>query len=103
SQLKVLAGELANIVRDPSRKVEYSSDELLKRVGWTNLHEFSHRHEFPTRDPYEPIESTVRDLLEMLTKLPGGYIALVGSPGSGKSTLLTRTLEAGMGTHRLVK
>jgi|GEM_PF-1893458 len=103
TQLKELAAELANIVRDPSRQVEFSRDELLKRVGWSHLLEFRHQHEFPTRDPYEPIDSTVQELANKLKTLKGGYLALLGSPGSGKSSLLTRTLEAGLSQHRLVK
>lgn len=103
TQLKELAAELANIVRDPSRQVEFSRDELLKRIGWSHLLEFRHRHEFPTRDPYEPIDSTVQELDSKLKVLKGGYLALLGSPGSGKSSLLTRTLEAGLSHHRLVK
>ncbi|MGP1272742.1 MAG: ATP-binding protein [Phycisphaerales bacterium] len=103
SQLKQLAAELANIVRDPHRQVEFTRDELLTRVGWSHLLEFRHRHEFPTRDPYEPIESSVRELTTKLTTLNSGYLALLGSPGSGKSSLLTRTLEAGLDKHRLVK
>jgi hypothetical protein len=103
SQLKQLAAELQNLVRDPSRQVEFTRDELLKRVGWSHLTEFRHQHEFPTRDPYEPIDSTVQELAHHLKALKGGYLALLGSPGSGKSTLLTRTLEAGLSDHRLVK
>jgi len=103
SQLKKLAAELANIVRDPSRQVELSKEELLKRVGWSHLIEFKHRHEFPIRDPYEPIDSTVDELAAKLDTVEGGYLALLGSPGSGKSTLLTRTLEARLNRHRLVK
>lgn len=103
SQLRELARVFADIVRDPSHRVEFSKDELLTRVRWSHLLELRHRHEFPTRDPYEPIDSTVKELAAKLSKLPGGYIALLGSPGSGKSTLLTRTLEAGLSKHRLVK
>jgi hypothetical protein len=102
-QLKELAAELPNIVRDPSRQVEFSRDELLQRLGWTHLLEFRHRHEFPVRDPYEPIESTVQELANKLKTFKGGYLALMGSPGSGKSSLLTRTLEEGLNQHRLVK
>ena len=103
AQLKALATELPNIVRDPSRQVEFTRDALLKRLGWTHLLEFRHQHEFPTPDPYEPIESTVQELASKLQTLSGGYLALLGSPGSGKSTLLTRTLESGLSQHRLVK
>lgn len=103
SQLKLLATELANIVRDPSRQVDFTRDELLKRVGWSHLLEFRHRHQFPTSDPYEPIESSVQELAAKLKALKSGYISLLGSPGSGKSSLLTRTLESGLDHHRLVK
>jgi hypothetical protein len=102
-QIRELARVLPDIVRDPSRRVEYDRASLLQRVGWTELFELRHRHEFPVRDPYEPIGESVNALRTKLKNLPGGYIGFFGSPGSGKSTLLTRTLEGGLSEHRLIK
>ena len=102
-QIRELARVLPDIVRDPSRRIEYDRASLLQRVGWSELFELRHRHEFPVRDPYEPIGESVDALSAKLKSLPGGYIGLFGSPGAGKSTLLTRTLEGGLSEHRLIK
>lgn len=102
-QVKQLARSLAEIVRDPSRQVEFDRAKLLTRLDWNHLFEFQHRHEFPVRDPYEPIAASVVELRSKLAQLDGGYIGLFGSPGSGKSTLLTKTLEEGADKYRLIK
>ena len=76
------------------RTVEIGCDELLDRLGWSQRYEYRNVHEFEVPRFYQPIESTVEDLIDRLEKLPSGYVAVVGSPGSGKSTLLTRTLRS---------
>jgi len=76
------------------RTVEIECDELLDQLGWSQRYEYRNVHEFEVPRFYQPIESTVEDLIDRLEKLPSGYVAVVGSPGSGKSTLLTRTLRS---------
>ena len=88
-----LGGLLFEIAASGERKVEFSRDELLSRLGWQNRYDYRNPHEFDVPLFYRPINSTVSALKERFTIHDGGYIGLVGSPGSGKSTLLTRTLR----------
>jgi hypothetical protein len=85
---------LFKTVTDPERRVQLSRDDLLARLGWKNRLDFKSRHEFPVDELfYSPIEETVAQLEQAISNLPGGYIAILGTPGSGKSTLLTQTLR----------
>lgn len=79
------------IVRDPNRS-RVARSELLQELGWTADFEFRSVHEFAIRrDRYVPIVASASALLSAIHQLPGGYVAVVGTPGSGKSTLLTDT------------
>ena len=89
-----LAQTLFETVADPERIIELNRDQLHTRLGWKERFEFKSRHEL--QDPkfyYSPVEDTVHQLEDALSNLPGGYIAVLGTPGSGKSTLLTQTLR----------
>src|SRR5204863_1083410 len=56
--------------------------------------EFRSRHEFPVDELlYQPIDHSVSQFEQSLNTLPGGYIAVLGTPGTGKSSLLTKTLR----------
>jgi hypothetical protein len=93
--VKHLAWTLFATVADPTQIVQLTRNQLLARLDWKARFEFKSRHEFPVDEAlYEPIEASVRALQEALDRLPGGYIAVLGTPGSGKSTLLTVTLRA---------
>lgn len=98
-----LASLLPKLVANPSKKIEYTRDELLKELGWIERYALRYSHDFPVREPYEPIKKTTADLLNRINSLESGYVILLGSPGAGKSTLLTRCLGEDVGTHRLVK
>jgi len=89
-----LADLLFKTAAESERTVELERDKLLDRLGWTQRYEYRNVHEFDVPRFYQPIDSTVEDLIDRLEKLPSGYVAVVGSPGSGKSTLLTRTLRS---------
>lgn len=94
SDLDALTGFLISSVADPANIVEVSRSELLAKLGWSSRLDYKSRHEFPVDELlYEPIAATVQQLEQSLNTLPGGYIAIVGSPGSGKSSLLTHTLR----------
>ena len=81
-------------VADPARITYLSYQQLIERLGWTDRYEFRNRHIFPVdEETYQPIEPTGREILSAVENLPGGYIAVLGSPGSGKSTLLTKILR----------
>ena len=81
-------------VASPDKIVELNRQKLLETLGWKARFEFKSSHDFPTQDTlYEPIESTAREINEVLDKHKQGYIAVLGSPGSGKSTILTHTLR----------
>lgn len=103
TELRELASKLNALVINPARKIEYTREDLLRELGWAERYEFRHRHTFPIREPYEPIEDTVEDLRNAVDRLRGGYISLLGSPGSGKSSLLSHTLERESGNVRLIK
>ena len=85
---------LVRTVADPQRIIEISLEELLQRLNWTDRFKYRNRHRFPVEERmYRGIEPTAAALTEAIDKLPGGYIAVLGTPGSGKSTLLTQTLR----------
>lgn len=85
---------LFDMVADPEYIIELTRRELLRRLGWKSRLEYSNPHEFPIDENlYQPIEETVEEISSAIKKLPGGYIAVLGSPGSGKSTTLTKTLR----------
>lgn len=92
--LKQLTCTLFETVADPERIIELNRDQLLTRLGWKGRFEFKSSHEFPEPEfHYSPVDATVRQLEDALLNLPGGYIAVLGTPGSGKSTLLTQTFR----------
>ena len=87
--------ELFQTVAAPERIIELHREELLRRLGWSNRFEFRSRHHFPIDEVlYQPMESTAEKLTHAIDTLPGGYIAVIGTPGSGKSTLLTKTIKS---------
>ena len=92
--LEHLTQALFSAVADPERIVELTREQLLVRLGWKARVDYKSVHEFPVDEAlYQPIEATVDQLPSALDSLPGGYIAVLGTPGSGKSTLLTQTLR----------
>ncbi|MHA1167381.1 MAG: AAA family ATPase [Candidatus Hodarchaeales archaeon] len=92
--VKTIADLLFDTSASPERIVELSKSELIGRLGWGRRYSTWNVHEFPEPQyTYQPLQSTIDDLLSCLEKLPGGYIGVFGSPGSGKSTLLTQTLR----------
>jgi hypothetical protein len=92
--IRTLTEHLFATVADPKHIVELSREALVLRLGWQNRFTYRSRHEFPVDlELYRPVEQTVQQLLKTLTSLPGGYIAVLGTPGSGKSSLLTETLR----------
>ena len=85
---------LFRAVADPARIIHLNYEQLIERLGWTGRYGFRNRHIFPVdEEVYQPIEATDREILSALENLPGGYVAVLGSPGSGKSTLLTKLLR----------
>ena len=82
-------------VADRLTVIELSRDQLLARLDWTSRFEFRSRHEFPVDEAlYQPNSVVADNLARSLEALPGGYVAVLGTPGSGKSTFLTQTLRA---------
>lgn len=85
---------LFDMVADPEYIIELTRKELLTKLGWKGRLEYINPHEFPIDENlYQPIDETVEKILSAIEELPGGYIAVLGSPGSGKSTTLTKTLR----------
>ena len=86
---------LFEAIAAPERIIELTRDEMLRRLRWSERFDLVSQHHFPVDSVmYQPIESTVRELTKAIGGLPGGYIAVLGTPGSGKSTLLTKTLRS---------
>ncbi len=95
ADLEQITTFLFSAAAHPQRLISFSRDDLVTRLGWQRRFEFRSRHHFPVDEAlYEPIEDSISQLEHALTNLPGGYVAVLGTPGSGKSTLLTRTLLA---------
>ena len=92
--IEQIASVLFRTVADPARVIELDRDDLLHRLDWTQRFELVNSHQFPVNEAlYQPINPSVQGLKDSVNTLPGGYIALLGTPGSGKSTLLTKTLR----------
>jgi hypothetical protein len=68
-------------------RVTLSRDDLLARLGWSARVALG-VHRFPFNDIYRRNTRSARELEAALDRLPGGYVALTGTPGSGKSSLL---------------
>lgn len=98
--LRHLAMTLQELVADPARPIQLARDELLTRLGWADRTRFRNPHVFPVPSIYAANETARAALMELLDRLPGGYIALVGPAGSGKSTLLSSLT---WGDRRLVR
>ena len=97
-----LAHAFMQLVARPDRRVEFTREQLLDKLGWRYRTEFKNKHEFPDPEiPYRNIAETVREVTAAIERLTGGYLAVIGSPGSGKSTLLTRSLRES--PHRVVR
>lgn len=78
-------------VANPNRVVEFSRQEIIQKLGWTDRFRTSFNHELIVdRQKYQPIQSTIDLLNTKLTEHKNGYLFLVGGPGSGKSTLLNQ-------------
>ena len=74
-------------VANPNRVVEFSRQEIIQKLGWTDRFRTSFNHELIVdRQKYQPIQSTIDLLNTKLTEHKNGYLFLVGGPGSGKST-----------------
>ena len=90
TDLAKIASTLQDLVADPARPVQVSREELLGRLGWSDVFRYRHPHRFPVPAVYTANEAARAALENRLAALTGGYLALVGPAGSGKSTLLAR-------------
>ena len=89
-----ISSVLFRTVADPARIIELNRNDLLHRLDWIQRFELVNSHHFPVNEAlYQPINTSVQELKDSINTLPGGYIAVLGTPGSGKSTLLTKTLR----------
>ena len=94
ADIEHIALSLFQIVADPARIIELNRDELIRLLDWTHRFQLVNPHQFPVNEAwYQPIDSSVQELMDAVKKLSGGYITVLGTPGSGKSTLLTKTLR----------
>lgn len=77
-------------VASPEREVEFTRQEIIKELGWSDRFKTIFNHELIVdRQRYQPIQSTINSLNSKLSEHEGGYLFLQGGPGSGKSTLLS--------------
>ncbi|SNR14437.1 NACHT domain-containing protein [Tenacibaculum jejuense] len=78
-------------VASPERVVEFTRQEIIKELGWSNRFKTIFNHELIVdRQRYQPIQSTIDLLNSKLQEHKNGYLFLLGGPGSGKSTLLNQ-------------
>jgi hypothetical protein len=79
---------------DAGRVDDLQLGDLVSRLAWSDRFRPRSLHEFPPPAfSYEPVRSSLEELVSRLDSLAGGYVAVLGSPGSGKSTLETETLR----------
>jgi len=72
------------------RKINFSRQMIIQRLGWSDRFKTIFNHELIVdKQRYQPIQSTINSLNSKLSAHKGGYIFLQGGPGSGKSTLLS--------------
>jgi hypothetical protein len=77
-------------VAHPNREVHFTAEEIINSLGWEDRFKTSFNHElFIDYKRYQPINSSLIRIDNVLSQNKGGYIFLVGGPGTGKSTLLT--------------
>lgn len=78
-------------VASPERVVEFTRQEIIKELGWSDRFKTIFNHELIVdRQRYQPIQSTIDLLNSKLEEHKNGYLFLLGGPGSGKSTLLNQ-------------
>jgi hypothetical protein len=78
-------------VATPDRSVQFSRQEIIKELGWSDRFKTSFNHELIVdKQKYQPIQSTINLLNSKLIENKNGYLFLLGGPGSGKSTLLNQ-------------
>lgn len=78
-------------VASPERVVEFTRQEIIKGLGWSDRFKTIFNHELIVdRQRYQPIQSTIDLLNSKLKEHKNGYLFLLGGPGTGKSTLLNQ-------------
>ena len=78
-------------VASPERVVEFTRQEIIKELGWSDRFKTIFNHELIVdRQRYQPIQSTIDLLNSKLEDHKNGYLFLLGGPGTGKSTLLNQ-------------
>ena len=85
---EALAALLPKLIAEAGDKRQWSTDELLQRLGWRDPFHLRHSHIFPTDRLTQANVKTEAAVKEALESAQSGYISLIGPPGSGKSTLL---------------
>jgi hypothetical protein len=92
SDLQDLLWILEDAVR--TRQIHLTRNDVLAKLGWSDRVEFRSSHDFPIDERfYRRNEGSADELMAAVNALPGGYLALIGTPGSGKSSLLTDLLR----------
>lgn len=78
-------------VASPDRLVEFTRQQIIEELGWTDRFKTIFNHELVIdRQRYQPISSTIELINSKIQEYNAGYIFLIGGPGSGKSTLLNQ-------------
>lgn len=77
-----------------SGRVTLDRFQVLKEFNLLSRYETHFKHSFfVDEEHYQPITETIKEIDELISNIPSGYIALIGNAGSGKSTLLTKWLK----------
>ena len=82
---------LPRLVANTEPGATWLEQDLVNELGWRSRLSQRNSHVFPVPDDYQE-NNVSRQLLEQISNLSNGYVALVGPPGTGKSTLLQREL-----------
>ena len=78
-------------VANSERRVEFSRQEIIQKLGWIERFKTNFNHELVIdRRKYQPIQSTINNLNSKLSEFKNGYLFLQGGPGTGKSTLINQ-------------
>ncbi len=84
----ILFALLPRLAASAGEKHHWTTDELLRELGWRDPFGLRHEHIFPVDSLSQSNPKSEADVRAAIEAAESGYVSLLGAPGSGKSTLL---------------